>query len=269
MGSPVQLFQAGDLSGAIEAATHQVRGKPTDVAARGILAELLCFAGELERADKQLDAMLKLSPSAIYGITLLRQLIRAETFRAEVFEQGRVPEFMQAPSESDQLRLQSLVARRAGDWDQVACLLNAAAELTSSGKSLKGELNGNQFEDFCDLDDLFGPTLEVYTATGKYYWLSCEQIVSLEFDVVTSLTDMLWRSATIETRGEVTGRIHIPAIYYGSAKSADALIKIGRATDWIQPDPSGPICGIGQREFLAGDKSVSIMEFQSLRFDKD
>ncbi len=46
--------------------------------------------------------------------------------------------------------------------------------------------------------DVLGPVIEVFTATGAYYWVDASQIVSLEFSPVEHLTDMLWRAASIE-----------------------------------------------------------------------
>ena len=51
------LFRAGKLAPAIEAANAEVRRAPADLGARVLLAELLLFAGSLERADVILDAV--------------------------------------------------------------------------------------------------------------------------------------------------------------------------------------------------------------------
>ena len=51
------LLDAGNLTAAIEAATREVKAHPADVAARTFLFELLLFAGEWERALKQLDVV--------------------------------------------------------------------------------------------------------------------------------------------------------------------------------------------------------------------
>ena len=58
---------------------------------RGFLAELLCFDGSLERADKMLDLIGSQDPQAALGLALFRQQIRAEMARREFFGDGRVP----------------------------------------------------------------------------------------------------------------------------------------------------------------------------------
>ena len=265
MTTPIDMFQAGNLTDAIAATTDAVRKKPTDVQARSLLSELLCFAGEFERADKQLDAALQTDPKTLTGVMLLRHLIRSELSRREAFRQGRVPEFLAMPTPAQTKRLEALLSLRTGQFADAGRLADEAAGLDPE---LKGEVNGTAFSEFRDLDDLLGPTLEVYTATGKYYWIGFEQIVSLEFSPVTHLSDMLWRAAAIETAGDVSGRVHVPALYEGSEKSADQRIRIGRATEWLQAGLSAPTQGVGQREFLVNDDVMSIMEISRLSFQK-
>ena len=262
--TPIDLFQAGKLVEAIASATDAVRSKPTDVRARSLLCELLCFAGEFERADKQLDAALQTDPQTMTGVSLLKHLIRSELSRKEVFHQGRVPAFLAMPTEAQKLRLEALVCLRAEQFEDAGRLISEASELDTN---VSGQVNGTSFSEFRDMDDILGQTLEVYTATGKYYWIGFEQIVSLEFTPVEHLSDMLWRAAAIETVGEVSGRVHIPALYEGSASSADQRIRIGRATEWNQVNAAGPVLGAGQREFLMNeDDVVSIMEITRLSF---
>jgi len=262
--NPIDLFQSGKLTDAVTNATNAVRSKPTDVRARSLLCELLCFCGEFDRAEKQLDATLQTDPQTMAGVSLLKHLIRSELSRREVYRAGRVPEFLTIPTEAQKKRLEALLCLRGGQPADATRLVSEAAELDVD---LSGEVDGVRFTEFLDLDDLLGPTLEVYTATGKYYWIGFEQIVSLEFNPVEHLSDMLWRSASIETVGEVNGRIHVPAIYEGSEKSSDERIRIGRATEWNNDGADGPMRGAGQREFLVNDDVMPIMQIQKLSFN--
>ncbi|MEZ6062308.1 MAG: type VI secretion system accessory protein TagJ [Planctomycetaceae bacterium] len=261
MTHPVELFQSGKLSEAVTAATEAVRKKPTDLHARSTLCEVLCFAGDLERADKQLDAVATIDPEAMVGASMLRHLIRSEISRREVFSEGRVPELVEKPSEALQKRMQALLLIREGDAGKASALLAEAEELEVP---VCGKLNGSDFEGIRDMDDLLGPVLEVFTATGNYYWIPFSQIHSLELDKVTNLTDMLWRGATIEATGDISGRIHIPAIYFGSEKHEDERVRIGRSTEWLQSSDDAPVRGAGQKEFLVGDDAVAVMEIRSL-----
>src|SRR5258705_4901662 len=101
-----ELYRAGNLADAIRAQTDEVRAHPADVERRSFLAELLCIAGNLERADKQLETLEQQSPKSATSIALLRQLIRAETTRREVHASGRAPEFFAQPPAHVQASLQ-------------------------------------------------------------------------------------------------------------------------------------------------------------------
>ncbi|MEQ9408265.1 MAG: type VI secretion system accessory protein TagJ [Fuerstiella sp.] len=263
MADPVELFQMGRLSEAVTAATDAVRSRPGDIVPRSTLSELLCFSGDLERADKQLDAAAQIDPEAVVGISLLRHLIRSEVTRREVFEQGRVPEFLAQPTAAQQNRLKALLSLREGDAAGAMKLISEAEEAEAE---VSGECNGTAFEGMRDLDDLLGPTVEVFTATGMYYWLSAEQIVSLEFSPIGHLSDMLWRAAEISTVGDVSGRIHIPALYFGSHQSEDERVRIGRTTEWLQNSEEEPVRGAGQREWLVGEEPVAITQLKFISF---
>ncbi len=262
MSTAQELFRAGKLNEAIAAVTDAVRKQPTDLVSRGLLCEFLCYAGELERADKQLDAAGQIDPKAAIGVNLLRHLIRSEMCRREVYTAGRVPEFTVNPTENQQRRLHAMLCVRNGEYAEAARLI---AEACDNEPDCRFEMNGNVVAGFRDLDDLLGPNLEVYTATGKYYWIAIDQVQLLEFSPPDCLTDLLWRAATIETEGDISGRIHIPVLYYGSDKAEDPGARTGRATDWKSSAEGAIVQGIGQREFLAGEEPVLIMDITSLR----
>ena len=265
MPNPIELFQAGKLADAVQVATDGVRNNPVDVAARSMLCEMLCFSGDLERADKQLEAAMQIDADSAVGVSLIRHLIRSETSRREVFEQGRVPEFLTQPTAAQQLRLKALVALIAKDGNAVAQYIAEAEELENE---VSGKCDGKPFSGMRDLDDLLGPNVEIFTATGQYYWLAAEQILSLEFSAIEYLTNMLWRSAQVITVGDVTGRVHVPALYHDSHSSSDDRIRIGRATDWVQENEDGPAFGRGQREWLLGEDVVAITQVTEITFDK-
>src|ERR1700754_3223358 len=128
MSDATKHFQAGRLSEAVTAALAEVKARPGDTARRLFLAELLCFAGELERADRQLDVVADQDPGAAPGLALFRQLIRAAQARAEHFAQGRVPEFLDPPAPHLQRLLAAGVAHRAGRVGEAGRLV-AEAEM--------------------------------------------------------------------------------------------------------------------------------------------
>src|SRR3954447_2579846 len=109
MSNATEAYKAGKLAEAVAAALEAVKAAPADRGKRFFLAELLVFAGDLERADKQLDVLFKPDSPDLPMVTLFRQLIRAETARREFFTQGRVPEFLAQPSEGVKLHLEASI----------------------------------------------------------------------------------------------------------------------------------------------------------------
>ena len=94
------LFHAGRLDDAIAAAQAALRKAPTDLNARVLLGELLAFTGNLERADVVMDAASAIDPSTAMVVAEFRQLIRADMARRQLFRDGRVPEFLNDPTET-------------------------------------------------------------------------------------------------------------------------------------------------------------------------
>ncbi len=162
------FFRSGRLADALAAATAEVKATPTDLGRRVLLAELLLFSGNLERADVILDAAGQLDPSAALVVSEFRQLLRAETARRQLYRDGRVPEVLGELEPSGQASLAALVALRAGD---LAGAARAAAEAEELRPRVSGTANGQPFDDFRDADDLLPGYIETLTTTGKYFWI--------------------------------------------------------------------------------------------------
>ncbi|MBV8457978.1 MAG: tetratricopeptide repeat protein, partial [Acetobacteraceae bacterium] len=107
---PASLFKAGQLDAAIETANQAVRRSPAHAPARLLLAELLVFAGNLERADAVLDTAAALDPAVALSVAEFRTLLRAEIARHQVWQDGRVPEFLGEPGEMEQALLAAILA---------------------------------------------------------------------------------------------------------------------------------------------------------------
>ena len=114
MSTAGDAFKAGDIEGAVAAATAAVKAAPREPGPRWLLAELLCFAGEFERADRALDAVIEETPSPT--VMEFRQLLRSEVVRRQVFTEGRVPKFQgEDPTEAQKAAAQAITLLRAGD----------------------------------------------------------------------------------------------------------------------------------------------------------
>ncbi|TWB13102.1 type VI secretion system protein ImpE [Nitrospirillum amazonense] len=257
-------LEAGDLSGALSAATAHVQKAPTDTGARYLLAEILCVAGQLERADNQLSVVLNQDPGSMMPVSLLRQLIRAETARQDWYREGRPPEFLTAITAAARLHLEAGVKARAGDGQGAAATL---AEAETLRRATTGQHKGAAFSDFRDLDDACGGLLEVLSADGKYFWVGVDEVLGLDFAPAKRLSDLIWRPLRLTLRDGTAGSLYMPMIYAGAG--ADGLTdqhRLGRLTDWVERD--GAILGRGQRCFLVGDDAVGAADLTTLRFDE-
>lgn len=259
-----ELYRAGQLTAAVEAALSDVKQHPMDTARRGLLCELLCYVGAWERADKQLDAMGQQDPQAFVGLSMFRQLIRAETARQQCFEEGRLPEFVGEVTPVLRLHLQAGIALRENKPAEAAALL---AQADQQRVQPRGTCDGQTFADLRDLDDLTASFCEVLTSTGKYFWIPWESVELIEFRPPERPRDLLWRRAHMVVSGGPDGEVFLPTLYPATAKSDDDQLRLGRGTDWRGAEGQ-PIRGVGLRMFLVGDQEKTILQMKELQFQQ-
>ncbi len=258
-----ELFKLGQLSEALAGATEDVKRHPTDQSRRGFLCELLCFAGELQRADAQLDALAQQDPQLMLGLSMFRQLIRAEQARQQFFADGRVPEFLDLPTPSLKCCLEASVCGRDGRSAEAVALLDEAER---QRPVVSGACNGKPFDGLRDVDDLTAPFFEVLTSNGKYYWIPIERVELIEFFAPERPRDLLWRRVHMVVNGGPDGEVFLPTLYAGAATDPDQRVRLGRMTDWRGGDGS-PVRGAGQRMFLIGDDGLGILELQRIEIN--
>lgn len=255
------LYQLGSLREAVAAMNDEVKRHPTDTGRRGFLAELLCFTGELERADKQLDLLVEQDPQIAVGLALFRQLIRAEQARQQLYAEGRVPEFVDEPTPLLQLHLEATIRLRENHASEAAELLRQAEE---QRPRITGTCDGKAFDDFRDLDDLTAGFFEVLTSTGKYYWIPAERVEHMELHPPARPRDLYWRRVHMSVSSGPDGEVFLPTLYPGSHQESDDQLRLGRSTDWKQG--AGFVRGVGQRTFLVGEQDRTILELKEVEF---
>src|SRR5579885_3583659 len=102
-----ELFRTGRLHEAVQAQTQSVKAAPADPNKRVFLFELLAFAGDLDRAGKQLAAVRYDEPTRDTTVTLYRLLLEAEGARRRFFRDGEEPTFLADPPDHLRLRIQA------------------------------------------------------------------------------------------------------------------------------------------------------------------
>lgn len=256
---PKQLFEAGELTKAIEAMTALVKAQPADAARRTFLFELLSFAGEWDRARKQLDVISHQSSQAEWAVSVYGHLIDAEQARRKFFAEGKPPEFLLDIPEHIQQHLAAAAQLAAGRAGEAAATLAAAADSTPA---VSGTVNGRPFAEARDCDDLLAPVLELFIV-HDYVWVPLTQLRSLEIAPPERPRDLLWTPVRIALSDGVQRSGYLPTTYFGSAQQADEALKLGHATDWRGAD-GAPVQGLGQHQYLFDDAELGLLEIRKL-----
>jgi type VI secretion system protein ImpE len=233
MLSAEDLYRQGKLEDAIEAATAKVRDHPDDHRTRTFLFELLCFAGEYTRAERQLDVLADSGKDALLGTLLYHGALNAERTRQEMFEKRTYPGGPHAPD------------------------------------AIHGSLNGKPFQSLRDADARIGARLEVYAA-GDYLWIPLEHVSALELDPPKRLRDLLWTPARLKVgpsfQGKDLGEILIPVLSPLTSQHPDDAVRLGRVTEWAT-DERGEEAPYGPKIFLVDGEEVPLLEIRKLEIE--
>lgn len=233
MLSAEDLYRQGKLDDAIAAATAKVRDHPDDNRARTFLFELLCFAGEYTRAERQLDVLADSGKDALMGTLLYHGALNAERTRQEMFEQRTYPGGPSGPG------------------------------------AIHGSLNGKPFQSLRDADPRIGARLEVFAA-GDYLWIPLEHVSTIEFDPPKRLRDLLWAPARLKVgpgfQGRDLGEILIPVVSPLSSQYPDDIVRLGRVTEWAK-DERGEEAPYGAKVFLVDGDEVPVLEIRKLEIE--
>ncbi len=254
-------LDAGNLTGAVEAALRLVKTNPTNEAARTFLFELSCYSGEWDRAEKQLDMIGHQDAKAMIGALIYRQNFMAERNRLKLFSDGLSPVFIgQKPHHVEQL-LDALNRVREGNTAEARTAIDHVEE---ERPAYKCEVNGEGFSDFRDYNDL---TMCVFEVIHKdnYVWLAFEDVASVEFFKPKSLRDLYWIQANVKMVNGIEGEMFFPALYSGSWKSDNDQVRLGRMTDW-RDEGNEVFVGEGMKLFWMDGRDKSILDIDTIKF---
>lgn len=254
-------LDAGNLGAAVEAALRLVKTNPTDETARTFLFELSCYAGDWERAEKQLEVIGHQDTNAMIGALIYRQNFHAERNRMKLFADGLSPEFMghKPPHIADLLDAVNRV--REGSLVEARAALDKVEE---ERPAYKCEVNGEGFSDFRDYNDL---TMCVFETIHKdsYMWLPFEEVSSISFFKPKTLRDLYWIQAEVALKNGIEGEMFFPALYSGTWKSDNDQVRLGRMTDWREVGDE-VFVGEGTKLFWMDGRDKSILDITSIKF---
>lgn len=230
-----ELYQAGKLEEAIGALGVTLRSHPTDLRSRTFLFELLCFAGEYDRAQKHLELLAGGTADAATGALVYHAALHAERQRQSRFEKKEYPK----------------------------------ASAGSAPPPVAGTLNGRRFESLSDADPRIGARLEILAA-GDVLWIPFEHVAQLRMDPPRRLRDLLWAPARLQTgpgfRGMELGEVLTPALAPLSWRHPDPNVRLGRATVW-EEDDEGNLAPAGQKMLLVDGEEIPYLEVRELEID--
>lgn len=214
------LYREGKLREAITALGEELRSNPLDSKRRTFLFELLLFAGEYDRAEKQLDLLAEGNSEAAAGGLLYQSALHAERTRQAMFKNHETPAL-------------------------------TAAEIHG------GTCNGEAFEEICDADPRIGPNLEVFLA-GSYTWIPIRYVRRLEIQPPANLRDLVWARARLETSEEFPlqelGEVLVPVLCPQSFTHPEESVQLGRETAWETDEKYGEIPFGGKTILIDGDE---------------
>lgn len=257
-----ELLDAGDLAAAVRQSGADVKEAPLDHTKRTFLFELLCCAGDLDRAAKQLDVVGGQNSDREIAVQPYRNVLEGERKRRLLFSEGRVPGLPKRVPEYTGFHLEAINRVREGDYAAARVLLE---ESEAARPPVAGTINGERFDDLKDGDDLLGPFLEVITL-NNYSWIPWESVRSVSIAAPRHLRDLVWIPARVEFEFGSLGEAFLPVLYAGSYPHADDRVKLGRLTDW-RSDAGGLAIANGQKVLMAGEQDWPLLEVRQLEFE--
>jgi type VI secretion system protein ImpE len=224
-------FRAGRLDEAIEAAGTELRRQPLDARLRTFLFELLCFAGDFDRAEKQLDVLGGQSSTADAGAMFLNGLLQAHRERETTFAAS--------PPAAEEEYPDPLM------------------------------VNGTEAAGCRDEDARIGASLEIYQGMS-YRRIPFREVEQVAIAAPASLRDLLWIPATVALRqssgsADSDMPVHLPALAPGSYRHSDSAVRLGRLSI-VEEDERGALLPFGTKLLICGSEEVSLLDVRSLVF---
>ncbi len=225
-----ELLRAGKLDEAIAALGIELRSHPDDAQRRTFLFELLCFAGQHERAERHLEVLAQRGRDARLGALLYQGALHADRVRQQMFLRRDLPRSGAAPG------------------------------------AVSGTLNGKPFRALADADPRIGARLEVFAA-GRYLWIPLEHVASIRMSAPKRLRDLLWSPAAVRTgagfRDLELGEVLLPALTPLSWQHADEAVRLGRVTEWTDLEDHRDVPN-GQKLWLVDGAEFPLLELREL-----
>ncbi len=227
--SLLQMLHGRPLAEAIEDAMGKVQREPAAVRLRWLLFQLLSINGDWIRAIKQLQSWASLSADHLRTAQVMRELLRAEAYRCEVFKGAKEPGWLDAAPAS------------------------------------AGHANpGDAFSWITDSDTRLGPHCELYLS-GGYRWVPFSRVARLSFPPVQGALDLIWRQCKVTLCDQTELSAYMPARYPVSRDDDDA-IKLATVTRWTDHGDT-TVAGAGQRTWRTDAGTIAMLSVLSVHVE--
>lgn len=244
--TPVDLFEDGQLSAAIQLQRQIVQENKDDLAGRLLLCELVAFTSDFPEVQRLLNDFPTEDPEWQAYISSWRDLLTADHLR----HIGQKPDYlMPVPQEIAAIQM----AIEQADED----LFERAVE---SLPAIEGFHDGRPFEECRDSDDLLMGIFEFFFQ-GKYIAIPWSQIRKIRLDEMENLRDQLYRPTllTLADGREFDG--FAPSKYI-ITKNEPEEFQCGFDTDYLEHRFG--VTGVGAKRFIVGEEELRLDEFTQL-----
>lgn len=256
------LIKAGRLSDARATLTGELKLFPSNVSARVLLFQVLCFFGEWDRAIHQLEVIVSRETRSETGVQLYKNLVLAEKERSEVMRfQGQPSCLPESPPHLG-THVEACRSLMGGNVEHARDLFD---QLETNRAPLQGTLDGRPFTGFTESDSFLCVFFEAFVH-HRYFWIPFDRVKEMIIVPPQTLFDLLWIPARITTRDDTTVGCHLPVLYPATCTHEDDRVKLGRVTDW-RPLGDSFLKGYGQHVYKAGEEEAALLEMRTLTFD--
>jgi len=256
----VELINNEKLSEARALLISDIKTDPENFETRSLLFKVYCFYEEWDKADNQLNILLKNKSEYQEQFEFFKMLIKTEKERCECHLNNICPPCLpKKPNYMSQFEEYRYKVKGKKNDEAVSILLNIDKE-----RSIKLTYNGLNYNDLKNTDDLIPFFIEAFIH-DKYVWIPFEYIKHIEIAKPETLLDLVWIYSNLILEGGMKITCKIPSRYINSGKHEDDLIKMGRKTDWISLN-NKLYQGIGQQVFDIEKNQIRIFDLGDLTF---
>ena len=261
----IAALNEGRLFDAISIGNKAAAADLDDLPIRIILTQLLCIAGNLERAGKILRQITSLDSGRehVQLITITDALIQGEERRRAVWREGVLPGFLEEPGEREKQAAWSATCLANGNF---TALDKSIEKLETLVAKTPVTIKDEKHEWMFDLSELSPFFFEAISPSGEYYWIPFDQVRRVEVTTPVRPIDRVWCPVDVQLTSDQSLKLFFCNLYPATCDMAgenDALLT-GKETHWTEIDGGRRIL-VGRKVYLLPNESeISTYDFNPL-----